>query len=245
MGWGSDWMLERYYFPTVTLRYIYFDIDDTLLNHRMAERVALHEVHRRFHPMQTVPIERLWDTYGRINRDLWDQYGRGDITRQDLQHLRFHLTLVELGISTAVQPELSLQYMSLYRQSWSWMPGAKDFLDWAHGRWPVGFLTNGFAEVQQAKAAAFGFRAYSDAYLISEEVGCMKPSACIFRHATERAGVDPGEILYVGDSYRSDIMGAKSYGWKTAWYTTDGADTEGVADLKVGTFADLQRRLSE
>lgn len=226
----------------MTFRYLFFDIDDTLLNHRQAERAALQDVRQTLVPLQKVSLQLLWDTYGRINRDLWDQYGRGDITRQDLQHLRFHLTLNELGISTSIQDAMSTRYMGRYRKLWSWMPGAKEFLDWAHGQWPVGFLTNGFAEVQHAKAEAFGLRAYSDVYVISEEVGCMKPSACIFRHATERAGVDAADILYVGDSYRSDILGAKSFGWKTAWLAdTDEADPDGAADLRASNLTDLRR----
>jgi len=241
---GSGGLTQRYYFRPVTFRYLFFDIDDTLLNHRKAERAALRYARQALVPLQNVSLRQLWDTYGRINRDLWDHYGRGDITRQDLQHLRFNLTLIELGIPTTVQEAVSTRYMSQYRKSWSWMPGAKDFLDWAYRQRPLGFLTNGFTEVQHAKAEAFGLRAYSEVYVISEEVGCMKPSACIFRHATERAGVDPGDILYVGDSYHSDIMGAKSFGWKTAWYTTDGNDTGGVADLKVATFAELRGRLN-
>jgi 5'-nucleotidase len=229
----------------VTFRYLFFDIDDTLLNHRQAERAALQDARQTLVPLQKVPLQRLWDTYGRINRDLWEQYGHGEITRQDLQHLRFHLTLTELGISTTVQEAMSAAYMSRYRKLWSWMPGAKDFLDWAQGHWPIGFLTNGFADVQHAKAESFGLRAYSQLYVISEEVGCMKPSACIFQYATDQAGVRPDDILYVGDSYRSDIVGAKSFGWKTAWFTSDGADTDGVADVKVGSFEELKRRLSE
>lgn len=227
----------------VTFRFVYFDIDDTLLNHRHAERAALQEVRNAIPVLQKVAIETLWETYNRINRDLWDQYGHGHISRVDLQHLRFSLTLDELGIPLSFQETISQTYMRLYRRLWSWVPGAEQALAEISAKWPVGFLTNGFAEIQHAKAEKFNFRSVSDIYVISEEVGCMKPSACIFQHATELAGVDKSQILYVGDSYNTDIIGAKRFGWQTVWLTDQHADPDGVADLMIGGMGELASRL--
>jgi len=47
----------------------------------------------------------------------------------------------------------------------------------------------------------------------------MKPHPKIFDHSTELAGVNRDEILYVGDSFTSDVTGGAKAGWKVAWYT--------------------------
>jgi HAD superfamily hydrolase (TIGR01549 family) len=227
----------------VTFRFVYFDIDDTLLNHRHAERAALQDVRNQMPVLQKVPVEGLWSTYGTINRGLWEQYGRGEITRQELQHLRFSLTMGELAIPDCFQEAISTMYMKLYRKSWTWMSGAEEALKQIHARTPVGFLTNGFAEVQLAKQKAFDLSAYSDIYVISEDVGCMKPSACIFDHATKQAGLEPGDILYVGDSHSSDIQGAKRFGWQTVWLTDQESDPTGMADVIVGSMSELVAKL--
>lgn len=230
----------------MTFRFIYFDIDDTLLNHRQAERAALQVVRSAMPALQTVSIESLWATYGRINRDLWERYGRGEINRPDLQHLRFYLTLRELELPETAQADMSRLYMSHYRRLWSWMPGAQEALATCAARWPVGFLTNGFAEVQRAKSEKFGLLQYSDIFVISEEVGCMKPSACIFAHAAELAGVPAGEILYVGDSYSSDIQGAKQAGWQTAWLADPKeSDPQGAADIRASNLTDLRQLVAD
>ena len=227
----------------MTFRFVYFDIDDTLLNHRHAERAALQEVRNQMPVLQKIPVEELWSTYGTINRGLWEQYGRGEITRQQLQHLRFSLTMGELAIPDSFQEAISTLYMKLYRKSWTWMSGAEEALKQIHARTPVGFLTNGFAEVQLAKQKAFDLGAYSDIYVISEDVGCMKPSACIFDHATKQAGVDAADILYVGDSFNSDIQGAKRFGWQTAWLTDQDSDPTGMADVIVNSMSELVSKL--
>src|SRR5438477_6921577 len=46
----------------------------------------------------------------------------------------------------------------------------------------------------------------------SHVVGISKPAAEIFRHALEPLGVSPDEALYVGDTVRYDVRGARAAG---------------------------------
>lgn len=46
----------------------------------------------------------------------------------------------------------------------------------------------------------------------SARVGYEKPHPEIFRHALERAGVEPGEALHVGDHLDADVAGARGVG---------------------------------
>jgi putative hydrolase of the HAD superfamily len=50
------------------------------------------------------------------------------------------------------------------------------------------------------------------AIIDSTVVGVAKPAAEIFRHALEPLGVSPEEALYVGDTVRYDIRGARNAG---------------------------------
>jgi putative hydrolase of the HAD superfamily len=55
--------------------------------------------------------------------------------------------------------------------------------------------------------------------LISGEVGYRKPHALVFRLLVEKLGVEPGELLYVGDDPEPDIDGAWSVGIQPVWTT--------------------------
>ena len=46
----------------------------------------------------------------------------------------------------------------------------------------------------------------------SEEMGVEKPDRRIFDLALERIGAEAGEVLYVGDSFAADVVGAKAAG---------------------------------
>ena len=56
-----------------------------------------------------------------------------------------------------------------------------------------------------------------DAVLCSEAVGRLKPDPLPFIKLAEALACPPEEILYVGNSFSYDVLGAKKTGMKTAW----------------------------
>jgi HAD superfamily hydrolase (TIGR01549 family) len=51
----------------------------------------------------------------------------------------------------------------------------------------------------------------------STRVGVSKPDPEIFALAVRQIGCDPGNTLYVGDSFEKDVVGAHAAGLRTAW----------------------------
>lgn len=200
------------------ISFIYFDIDDTILDHKAAERAALYDTHSSLSCFEGSDVGLLQEVYHRINAGLWKDYGAGRIDRPFLEESRFAWTLRDLGIDIRFTSLFRETYMQRYEHHWTWVEGAREALSAIHKAFPIGFLTNGFTEVQQRKGERFELYSLTDHYIISEDVGFMKPMPGIFEFATRQAGVKPGEILYVGDSFISDIQGGGAFGWKTAWY---------------------------
>lgn len=69
----------------------------------------------------------------------------------------------------------------------------------------------------EQKGELWGIRPYCDVLLGTEETGALKPSAHPFLVMAEKLGVAPERILYVGNSVKYDVRGAKSAGMKTAY----------------------------
>lgn len=213
------------------ISFVYFDLDDTLLDHRGAERQALEDLYNdypccfRAHELATIQ-----ETYHVVNSDVWDRYSAGLISKERAKHERFENLLAALSINSEATPtELSDHYMRQYANYWSYVPGAKTAYVSIAETHPVGILTNGFLEVQRDKLGQFPeLRERASAIVISEEIGFMKPDPRIFQYAAEKARVSASEILYIGDSYRSDILGGQAAGWQVIWFVTDGK-TKGKA----------------
>lgn len=67
------------------------------------------------------------------------------------------------------------------------------------------------------KLEYLGIEQYFDVIMTSEETGMLKPFAKPFEVFADRLGVKPAEMLYVGNSERYDVRGAKNTGMKTAY----------------------------
>jgi putative hydrolase of the HAD superfamily len=72
----------------------------------------------------------------------------------------------------------------------------------------------------EQKGSLWGLKPLCDAFLGSEALGALKPSPVPFLRLIEALDADPGRILYVGNSLRSDIRGARQVGMQTAWITS-------------------------
>ncbi len=225
-------------------KFIYFDLDDTLLDHKSAERQALADIHEYFDCFTESSLDELIEVYHRVNSLQWKLYSEGEVDRQQLQRNRFELTLKELGIDGEYYAEVGSQYMSFYRNHWQWIDGAESAFQTIRRNFDIGILTNGFSETQKAKFERFDLYSQAGQLVISEDVGYLKPHPKIFDHATGLTGNLPGEILYVGDSYNSDVVGGTSFGWNVAWFTSNGEGGEhDKADFVFDDFKELCRYL--
>lgn len=79
-----------------------------------------------------------------------------------------------------------------------------------------------------------------DFCISSERARSCKPHAGIFRQALAQVEHDPQHILFVGDSYTNDVLGARRLGMQTALLTADlSAPWPSGADYYIGELAEL------
>lgn len=209
------------------IRYIYFDLDDTLLNHKKAEQNGLRDIYNKIPALQVVSVDQLLRVYAQINKGLWIEYAQGSINRSTLHRRRFQESFEALGIDGELYEYAGTIYMQYYRTHWEWMKGAKKAFSKLTEYYETGVITNGFAETQWMKIREFGFDNVCTSIIISEEFGLMKPDPAIFNEATQQARYAPEQILYVGDSLTSDVDGALNAGWNMAWYNPKNLSVEG------------------
>jgi putative hydrolase of the HAD superfamily len=70
------------------------------------------------------------------------------------------------------------------------------------------------------KLEYMGLSGVWDTVLCTESIGALKPAARPFEELANSLGCAPGEILYVGNSSRYDVEGAKRAGMKAALLNT-------------------------
>ena len=83
-------------------------------------------------------------------------------------------------------------------------------------KFPWGVLTNGY-KYQHEKMKRSGVGNLAPFYIVSGDFGCHKPCKEVFIEASKKIDLPCEEILFVGDTAETDIIGAQSVGMKTAW----------------------------
>ncbi|MCD6372922.1 MAG: TIGR02253 family HAD-type hydrolase [Thermococcus sp.] len=76
----------------------------------------------------------------------------------------------------------------------------------------VGIITDSDNDYIEAHLKALGIYDLFDSITTSEDAGYYKPHPRPFQLALEKAGVEAGEALYVGDNPAKDCVGAKNVG---------------------------------
>lgn len=103
-------------------------------------------------------------------------------------------------------------------------PGAADLLRACRARGlRVGLGTDMTAIEQFRKLETLGLLDLVDFVASSEEAGIEKPNPGLFDLVVEKARCAPAEILFVGDNFRKDVLGATAAGMRAVWLQPDAA----------------------
>lgn len=200
-------------------RTIFFDAGNTLLRMNYAAIAAA----LARHGVRVTPtdIERAeWRARVRLDADLFAGFAPGAAgasTESQSVAGRYLRYLVEgLGVSD----EATLDAMAEWRRAYNppvglWNvaePKAEAALALVRdaGR-RAAVISNSNGSVRSI-LTDLGLTRHLDFVIDSSEVGVEKPDPGIFRVALERAGVEPGDAVYIGDLYSVDVLGARGAG---------------------------------
>ncbi len=221
---------------------VFLDWDDTIGDWTGAEHKALKDIYATYQLEALYPaFDDYLNAYKPYNMELWTLYGRGEVTKEHLHFQRFYHPLLK-GQSDPQRTEqlaheMGRVFLQLTNTYFRVLPGADEIVRQLARKYPLTIISNGFKEVQYYKFAHSGLADCFTHAIISEEVGINKPQPGIFCIALEMNGVTADEAVMIGDSYSSDIAGAKNAGIDQIWLHE--GDTDQTATYRVSRLADV------
>ena len=206
-------------------KYIFLDLDDTIFDFHLAERIALK---RTLTEMGANPSEDMMNRYSAINRSCWEALERGEMTRAEVLVHRYELLYEEYGLTCDAQVTQA-KYEAYLSIGHHFIDGAERLLDALRERgYRLYLASNGTAKVQHGRIASAGIAPYFERMFISQEVGFDKPSPEFFARAFSTIpDFSREEAVIVGDSLTSDIQGGKNAGITTIWFNPKGVPARG------------------
>lgn len=157
-----------------------------------------------------------YEEYQKLNKPLWVKYQNGEINAKELQTTRFKVWAERLSTN---EMTLNTAFLNAMAEICKPLDGAEELLTFLKKHHiNVGIITNGFEQLQQVRLEKTGFHKYIDLLVISEQVGYAKPDKRIFEFAlSNMTSVENNDILMVGDTLASDILGGNQMGFDTCW----------------------------
>lgn len=223
------------------IEFLFLDMDDTILDFKLAEHNALRSTLRQFGIEPTDPV---CSRYSQINQWHWEALERGELTRPQVMVGRFETLFREMGVGGDAAA-CSRCYMDNLANGHDFLPDALEAVERLSKRYKLYLATNGTKTVQTKRIQQAGLQKYFENIFISQDIGVEKPSAAYFQGCfAQIPGFDPKKAMIVGDSLTSDIQGGINAGIATCWVNPNHKVSVTVQpDYQIGSITQLESLL--
>lgn len=203
------------------IKNVFLDLDDTILDFHMAERIALSKTLQHF---GIEPKKETLARYNVLNLEQWRLLEQGVLTREEVKERRYRLLFDEIGADCCAA-SATKYYESLLGIGHYFMEGAQELLQVLSKEYDLYLATNGTMEVQKSRIRSAAIAKYFKNIFISQEIGFDKPDIEFFKHCFSRIlDFKKSETVIIGDSLTSDIKGGNNAGIKTIWFNPKGLE---------------------
>lgn len=199
-----------------------FDADDTLFDFKKAEEYALKNT-MMDHDFDCNDEYHI-SLYREINIAIWKQFERGEITQKKLKVERFKRFLETIDNTDSPQ-SFADRFMYHLSQASFLFDGVIELIESLSNDYRLVMVTNGLTRVQKYRVCESVIAKYFDRIIISEEIGYAKPNPMIFEKGLEGLELpEKHEMVMIGDSMTSDILGGINYGIDTILFNPSEKD---------------------
>ena len=200
------------------IEYLFLDLDDTILDFKKAEYIAIGKTISDF---GVEPTDAVRHRYHEINKWHWEQLELGKLTRAEVLENRFKVLFEEMGVEVDATRVARSYEKNLSQGHW-FLPGAEETVDLLSKKYRLFLASNGTASVQKGRMTSANLYRFFETVFVSQEIGHNKPSREYFDACFATIpGFDREKAMIVGDSLSSDIKGGINAGIKTVWVNPD------------------------
>ena len=203
--------MTKFFGKKVKYKAIFIDIDDTLLDYipccREAFEAALPE-----HP-------EYFEIFFEISGRLFSEAKHGLHTIAEVMELYPKEFIATIGYpESAVDP-----FKHAFRAAWgtthTLVPEAREMLEQLQAKgYRLFAASNSFGHLQRSRLEHAGILPFFEDTYISMDIGYDKPDVRFYEEALRRCGLQPSEVLMIGDSMTTDILGAQAAGMDALFF---------------------------
>ena len=225
------------------IRVVAFDLDDTLwavdpvirrAESRLADWLATE--------LPGVAYDR--DTVQALREEVLKNYPDVAYRVTDFRLRLLETAMRYSGLSDDAAIHHSREAMEIFltaRNDIEFFDGALQTIETLASSYELGALTNGNADIRR-----MGLDSHFSFAFSAEDVGAPKPAPDLFLRALAHTGVQPHEMVYVGDDPKKDVDAANNVGLMTVWLRNPARPGPGetVPDQTIDDIGELPKALT-
>ncbi|MEG2085044.1 MAG: YjjG family noncanonical pyrimidine nucleotidase [Clostridia bacterium] len=194
---------------------IFLDLDGTIFDFDKTEK---HAICQNLISFGLPHSAQILDDYHTINAQSWASFERGEISKEQLvidRHLRL-FKKHNINFDAVIFNE---NYERLLKNSADLLDNALEILQYLSAKYILCVASNGTKETQVNRLKLANITQYFTYFFISQDIGFVKPSAQFFAKAQSMLpqNIAKAQMVIVGDSLTSDILGGINFGIDTIW----------------------------
>ena len=199
---------------------IFIDIDDTLLDYIPCCREAFDAAMRNLTPsLEEREGERLFHLFFEISGRLFSEAKHGKYTIAEVMDLYPKEFIAAIGYPDSAVDPFKHAFRAAWGETHTLVPEAKEMLDILRTKgYRLFAASNSFGHLQRRRLERAGILSYFEDTYISMDIGYDKPDIRFFQEALHRCGLQPNEVLMIGDSMTTDILGAQAAGIEALFF---------------------------
>ena len=159
-----------------------------------------------------------FNTFKKINDELWREYEQGKIRKQVLMRARFERFLQQKNFAEDAE-RLNSVYFKKLSETGYLLDGAENFIYELKKRGKLYLITNGTPAAQYGRLKNLGILELFDGIFVSDEISAAKPSEKFFSIVMDKIKKPKKTCVVIGDSLTSDVQGANNANIECIWFS--------------------------
>lgn len=200
------------------IKAVLIDIDDTIFDFEKCSKNSFLKTLEKFNLKFK---EEDFSYFNKVNDILWTKQKLGEINIKKVFIKRDYLMgkYFNLNIEKGLFNDLFVKF--LYDEI-EMVDGIEDLLLYLSDKYKIFTASNGIFKMQENRLKKSNLDKYFDKIFVSDKIGYEKPDKKFFQKIMYLTKFSNDDLIMIGDSIKSDIIGAKISKIKSIYFNKDG-----------------------
>lgn len=199
------------------IKAVLIDIDDTIFDFEKCSKNSFLKTLEKFNLKFK---EQDFSYFNKVNDILWTKQKLGEINIKEVFIKRNYLMgkYFNLDIEKGLFNDLFVKF--LYDEI-EMVDGIEDLLLYLSDKYKIFTASNGIFKMQENRLKKSNLDKYFDKIFVSEKIGYEKPDKKFFQKIMDLTKFSNDDLIMIGDSIKSDIIGAKNSKIKSIYFNKE------------------------